>query len=78
MLLVALVLERLLQAYHGNCLGIDSETSFKAMSFFGEEGASVMDSQFECDWDRLMNHSYVWDLLLIRLSLSERKKTDTD
>lgn len=37
-----------------------------------------MDSQFECDWDRLMNHSCVWDLPLIRLSLRERKKTDTD
>lgn len=37
-LLVALVSQRLLQAYHGTCLGIDSETSFEAMSFFGEEG----------------------------------------
>lgn len=59
-------------------LDIGSEAHIEPMSFFGGGGASVMDSQFEFDWDRLMNHSYVWDLLLIRLSLRERKETATD
>lgn len=59
-------------------LDTGSKRSLETMPLFGGGGASFMYSQLEFDWDKLMKHSCVLDLLLIRLSLREREEAATD
>lgn len=59
-------------------LDTGSKRSLEPVPFFVGGGTSIMYSQLEFDWDRLMKHSYVLDLLLIRLSLREREEAATD